>query len=347
MRRSANKTLIGAFVASGIVLACVAVILLGSGSFAGNKPTALAYFDDSVSGLDIGAPVKFRGVTIGKVAQVLLRTAEQATGDYSVPVVMEFAPDLLTRRGLDQALLDQKGLRGSIEKGLRAKLQQQSVITGVLYVELDYFPDTPARLHDTKGVNAEIPTLPSNLGALTKAVSQTLDQLSRVDFVAITRKVDAILGRIDQGAAQIEFGRINGNLVKASDNIARLTGDPAVTKAVEDFSAAMRSVDALVKRLNARVDPVAEDIQAMAGAGRKALENLNTTAENLRGLTKPGSTMRRDLDQALADVAEAAQAIRSLADFIERNPETIIQGRRKSAPTLLELKPSTTEEGAK
>ena len=101
MRRSANKTLIGAFVASGIVLACVAVILLGGGSFAGTKPTALAYFDDSVSGLDIGAPVKFRGVTIGKVAQVLLRTAEQATGDYSVPVVMEFAPDLLTRRGLD------------------------------------------------------------------------------------------------------------------------------------------------------------------------------------------------------------------------------------------------------
>jgi paraquat-inducible protein B len=347
MRRSANKTLIGAFVAGGLVLGCVAVILLGGGSFAGTKPTALAYFDDSVSGLDIGAPVKFRGVTIGKVSQVLLRTAEQSPADYSVPVVMEFAPDLLTRRGLDQALLDKRGLRGSIEKGLRAKLQQQSVITGVLYVELDYLPDTPVRLHDTKGANAEIPTLPSNLGALTKAVSQTLDQLSRVDFVAITRKVDAILGRIDQGAAQIEFGKINGNLVKASDNIARLTSDPAVTKAVADFSAAMRSVDALVQRLNAKVDPVAEDIQAMAGAGRKALENLNLTAENLRGLTKPGSATRRDLDQALADVAEAAQAIRSLADFIERNPETIIQGRRQGPPRAPEVKPAAPEEPAK
>jgi paraquat-inducible protein B len=347
MRRSANKTLIGAFVAGGLVLACVAVILLGGGSFSRNKPTVLAYFDDSVSGLDIGAPVKFRGVTIGKVAQVLLRTAEQTTADYSVPVVMEFAPDLLTRRGLDQALLDKEGLRGSIEKGLRAKLQQQSVITGVLYVELDYLPDTPVRLHDAKGVNAEIPTLPSNLGALTKAVSQTLDQLSRVDFVAITRKVDAILGRIDQGAAQIEFGKINGNLVKASDNIARLTSDPAVTKAVADFSAAMRAVDALVQRLNAKVEPVAEDIHAMAGAGRKALENLNTTAEHLRGLTKPGSATRRDLDQALADVAEAAQAIRSLADFIERNPETIIQGRRKGPAHALEVKAPTPEEPRK
>jgi paraquat-inducible protein B len=344
MRRSANKTLIGAFVAGGIVLCCVAVVLLGGGAFSGVKPSAVAYFDDSVSGLDIGAPIKFRGVTIGKVSQVLLRTAEQAPADYSVPVVMEFAPDLLTRRGLDQALLDKAGLRGSIEKGLRAKLQQQSVITGVLYVELDYFPDTPVRLHDLKGVNAEIPTLPSNLGALTKAVSQTLDQLSRVDFVAITRKVDSILGRLDQGAAQIEFTKINGNLVRASDNIARITGDPAVTKAVEDFSAAMRSVDALVKRLNQKVDPVAADIQGMASTGRQALENLNLTAENLRALTKPGSATRRDLDQALADVAEAAQAIRSLADFIERNPETIIQGRRRNAPTVLEVKPAETAD---
>jgi hypothetical protein len=49
----------------------------------------------------------------------------------------------------------------------------------------------------------------------------------------------------------------------------------------------------------------------------------------------------------LADVAEAAQAIRSLADFLERNPETIIQGRRKSAPTYLEVKPAAPEEPAK
>jgi paraquat-inducible protein B len=93
----------------------------------------------------------------------------------------------------------------------------------------------------------------------------------------------------------------------------------------------MQGVDALVKRLSSKVDPVADDIKGMATAGRKALERLNETSENLRTLTKPGSPARRDLDQALADVSEAAQAIRSLADFLERNPETIIQGRSRSA----------------
>lgn len=327
MRRTANKSLIGAFVVGGIILFVVAFVLLGVGSLSGAKPTAVAYFQDSVSGLDIGAPVKFRGVTIGKVSQVLLRTVGQAPSDYAIPVVMEFTPDLLTRRGLDQALIAKEGLRGSIEKGLRAKLQQQSVITGVLYVELDYFPDTTYKLHDLKVENAEIPTLPSNLGALTKAVSQTLDQLSRIDFIAITQKVDSILGRIDKGASQIEFDKINQNLVKASDNIVKITGDPAIGQAVADFSAAMKSVDELVKRFNTKMDPVADDLQTMAAAGRKALERLNETAENVRSLTKAGSPTRRELDAALADVSDAAAAIRSLADFIERNPETIIQGR--------------------
>ena len=92
----------------------------------------------------------------------------------------------------------------------------------------------------------------------------------------------------------------------------------------------MQGIDALVKRLSGKVDPVADDSKAMANAGRKALDRLNETSENLRTLTKPGSPARRDLDQALADVSDAAQAIRSLADFIERNPETIIQGRSKS-----------------
>jgi paraquat-inducible protein B len=343
MRRSANMTLIGAFVVGGILLIIAAVVLLGAGSFTGAKPTAIAYFDDSVSGLDIGAPVKFRGVSIGKVSQVLLRTTNQAPTDYSVPVVMEFAPDLLTRRGLDEALLQKQGLRGSVERGLRAKLQQQSVVTGVLYVELDYFPDTAFKLHEVKGEMAEIPTQPSNLGTLTRAVSQTLDQLSRIDFVAITKKVDSILGRIDKGASEIEFSKINTNLVQASANITKITGDPAISKAVADFSTAMQGIDGLVKRLSGKVDPVAQDIQGMAAAGRKALERLNETSENLRTLTKPGSPARRDLDQALADVSEAAQAIRSLADFIERNPETIIQGRSKNQTK--EAKPK--EEAAK
>ncbi len=343
MRRSANMTLIGAFVVGGILLIIAAVVLLGAGSFTGAKPTAIAYFDDSVSGLDIGAPVKFRGVSIGKVSQVLLRTTNQAPTDYSVPVVMEFAPDLLTRRGLDEALLQKQGLRGSVERGLRAKLQQQSVVTGVLYVELDYFPDTAFKLHEVKGEMVEIPTQPSNLGTLTRAVSQTLDQLSRIDFVAITKKVDSILGRIDKGASEIEFSKINTNLVQASANITKITGDPAISKAVADFSTAMQGIDGLVKRLSGKVDPVAQDIQGMAAAGRKALERLNETSENLRTLTKPGSPARRDLDQALADVSEAAQAIRSLADFIERNPETIIQGRSKNQTK--EAKPK--EEAAK
>ncbi len=328
MQRNANATLVGVFVAGGVALFIVAMVLLGAGSFSGAKPKAIAYFEDSVSGLDIGAPVKFRGVSVGKVAQVLLRTPGQPGSDYAVPVVMEFNPNLLIRRGLESTLVDDSGLSLSIDKGLRAKLQQQSVITGVLYVELDYFPDTPVKLHDNNGELPEIPTLPSNLGALTKAVSQTLDQLSKVDFLSITNKIDSILGRLDDGVSRIEFKRINGNLVAASENIAKVTGDPALAQAIKDFSSAMKGVESLSLRLDSKVDPLSADIRSLAEAGRSALRQFDDACANLRNLTRPGSPARRDLEQALSEISEAAQAIRSLADFIERNPETVLTGRR-------------------
>lgn len=340
-------TLVGTFVAGGIILTIFGLVLLGAGSFSKDKPSAMAYFDDSVSGLDIGAPVKFRGVSVGKISKVLLRTPGQSGSDYAVPVVMEFTPDLLTRRGLDQAIISREGLDESIQKGLRAKLQQQSVITGVLYVELDYFPDTKINLHDGQGELPEIPTLPSNLGALTKAVSQTLDQLSRIDFMSMTKKVDSILGKIDQGASSIQFERIGGNLASASESLAKLAGDPALTAAVKDFSAAMKGIESLSVRLGSKVDPIAEDLGQMAVAGRSALARLDEAAANIKAVTKPGSPLRRDVDQALEDVAAAAQAIRSLADFLERNPETVLTGRRNPdvpAPASKDGRPEPVEQ---
>ena len=170
MSHKANTTLIGAFVIGALVLAITALMLFGAGRFDAKKTQLALYFEDSINGLDIGSPVKFKGVTIGKVSQVLVRDKMQAEGDNAVPVIVELDNKLLERRGIIDQLSAAREVEEGVRKGLRGKLQQLSFITGQLYVELDYYPDTPVKLHTARDASRiEIPTAPSQIGTLVRA----------------------------------------------------------------------------------------------------------------------------------------------------------------------------------
>ena len=130
MSKKANPTVIGIFVVLAIALAAVAIIILGSGKlFAETEPYVL-YFEGDLSGLDVGAPVAYQGVQVGSVTAIKLQYNTDS-GEIFIPVYIELETDLIEYVGSHAA---GKGLEYHIEKGMRAQLHSQSLVTGKLKV---------------------------------------------------------------------------------------------------------------------------------------------------------------------------------------------------------------------
>lgn len=166
MSKKANKTLIGAFVIGAVILWIFSLVVLGSGKFFRRTNKYVLFFDDSVKGLAIGAPVTFRGVKIGIVKDVSL-VYDPNTRFAVIPVIIETEPDRIKGAPLKR---DRENIQFLIDSGLRAQLETQSFLTGQLAVALDFFPDKLARLRGLMKEYPEIPTIPSPLGELQKNI---------------------------------------------------------------------------------------------------------------------------------------------------------------------------------
>jgi paraquat-inducible protein B len=329
MSRHVSTPLIGAFVLGAALLVAITIGLFGAGKFSSKKASFICFFEDSVNGLDSGAPVKCKGVTVGRVSRVLLHSPSQADNDNAVPVILEIDGDLLSSRGVIEHLAVLSNRNATQEKGLRARLQQQSLLTGLLYIELDFHPGTPARYHkeDHETGLIEIPTLASNLGALVRAVSQTVEQLSRIQFAAMGEKADRILAQVETGFAAIDFKTLNKNLLDLTASANALLNDPQTRKLPENLNATLAAAQSLSSKLEGRVDPLAADITATAAEARLNLEQINRVAENLRQLSQPQTGVSAQLNETLRQISSAADAVRSLSDYLERRPDTLLRGK--------------------
>ncbi|MDR2513362.1 MAG: MlaD family protein [Puniceicoccales bacterium] len=289
----------------------------------------ICFFEDSVNGLEPGAPVKFKGVTIGKVSAVLLRAQVQAEGDNTVPVIIEIDDRRLSQRGVAEHIGQLAKQKAVQENGLRARLQQVSMVTGLLFVDLDFHPGTPAVFHkkDPDDGLPEVPTLASHFGTLMRAATRTVEQLSQIEFVAMGNKMDRILAQVETSVALIDLKAINQSILKLTKAANDILQDPQVTTLPANINATLAAIRELSRKLEGQVDPVAAELKMTTEEMRKALAQIDRTAESLRQLVKPGSGLRVPLEEALRQIAEAAWAVRALADYLERNPGAIVSGK--------------------
>jgi len=318
----ANPTAIGLFMIGATALSVVGVAVLASTAWFGDRHTFISFFEESVNGLERGAPVKFQGVPVGTVTELLIQIHE-VDKTFQVPVQYEIdLTRLTTETGAFVHLNDPEVLRQQIADGLRAQLQMESIVTGQLYVELTYRTEAASPpLAIRPAEHPVIPTTPSLLAVFgTEAGSLVADVLQ-------------ILFRVNEMLEEVDMREINSAVVASAQAVERLVGSDDLQRAIGEvpemaaqFSRALTEMERLAERIGASIDPLQSRMEATLESASLTLEAAREAIDGTVGLLSTDSELGYGLEQALIGLREAAEALRVLAISLERNPDMLLRG---------------------
>ncbi len=273
------------------------------------------YFSDSLRGLSVGAPVNFLGLPVGEVADIYL---EYVPGTQTLRTRVETAiylhrffthlqkPDAVTRKDVPLKTRQQLMERQVADKGLRAQLRSGSLVSGQLYVALDFFPNAPKAEIDWTRKPPRFPTVPAELTELQAMAKRLLAKLDKVPVEEIGNETRQAIADLDRTLRRLE-GR-------------------TLPEAERSFA----SFDRTMSRVDAEIVPEArrtlEELRKAAASAERALANAD---RHLLGADAPA---RQELSDALRETARAARSIRLLADYLEKNPSALIRGKGGEKP---------------
>ena len=345
MSHKANKTLIGVFVVGAVALAVIVVLVLGSGRFFTERLTYVCYFQGSVKGLNVGAPVLFRGVRVGTISDISIQS-DPETLSIEIPVFIELEPKRFGRTGPSKD--PRANLERLIKAGLRARLELQSLVTGQLMIELDFHPETPVKLVGNETGYPEIPTIQSGMQELARTIEKLpLDQLAN----KLTEAISGIERTVNSPEIKEIIGTLNGTLQDLQMLVRNLDSriEPLASgleETIDDYGKLARDVDAKVEPLASGVDKVLKDTQnlvqgfggqiiPLASSIKKTVQLTDTalvqarqTLKTIEGVTGRDSPVVYELTNTLKELAAAASSIRNWASYLERHPEALIRGKR-------------------
>lgn len=322
MSKKANPTTIGLFIVVGLGLGVAGLLLFGSARMFTRTIQCILYFDSSLNGLSEGAPVKYRGVTVGSVERVMIHY-NQATNDIAMPVIIGIREDLVRKRWVDPKSLRQFiDFETEVRGGLRATLESESLVTGVLYVSLEILKDPPPPVyHQLEPRYPEIPTRPTH-------IQQFMQNLTRLDIAGLTEQLSSLIAQIESSVSGLKLGEISDGVTGLLTSLDRVASSPELTNALATLQATLEQYRLLAETVQGRVDPLADSITNSLAQAGSALAQIQSGMQNLRDLLAPDSSLRNDLTIALEQLGGAAQSISGLAEFLENHPNALITGRR-------------------
>jgi len=323
-----NALLIGGFVLVALTLAVGAILWLSGNNLFSKKEQAIIYYRGNVSGLYVGAPVTFRGVTIGQVDDIGIEI-DPKTLAARVPVQVRLQTRILNFAGAKEAA---PSLTALVQRGLRARLVAQSFVTGQKSIELDFVPDTPATLVGD-GSKAEIPALGDRFGAL---IDQVADLPLRDTVQEVRGAVKELRGTL--AAAQKSLEGAQAVLTHAAEEVVRTGAESRVTLKVateairqvqNQSTATLVSITQLAETARGTVLAAQPELQRTLVGTREAAESARLAMSRVAELTAPGATLRSDLDAAVRDLAQAARGLRDWSELLEEKPNAIIFGNKR------------------
>jgi paraquat-inducible protein B len=281
MARRANPAVIGGFVLGAIVLAVAALVLLGGGRFFQHRQLWEAYFDESIKGLAIGAPVTFRGVKVGSVTDIRVIVKRDVTPAnvqadvMRTPVFFEISANRIEDTAGHEVRFekDAAGIKRLFDFGLRAQLELQSLVTGQLAINLDFHPGAPVKLTGRALKYPEFPTIPSTMAAF----GRSLDDLN--------------------------MGELAQDIRRTVRGIEQLVNSPEVEQVLVSANAALKRVNTLVANMDAKIATLGPALEKTAVALNDTLGTIRALAMNVDRQTVPA------VGETLQDIQQLARRI--------------------------------------
>jgi paraquat-inducible protein B len=329
----ANPTVIGAFAVGAIGLLIVAAFVFGSGKIFSTRPRAVVFFQGSLQGLNVGAPVNLRGVQIGTVSDIRL-DLDVKTMQPSVPVYLAFDTDRFALTDLPSAALKgQQPLKIAIANGLHARLTTQSLVTGQLLVELDLDPEEPRNLVGADPSTIEIPTSQSDIEKLKRA-------LMELPLAEIADKALLLLSHADQVLSSPEIPKLLESLVALAGNANGLVSDTrsGVGPVIDDvretarasreaLGAAQQAMLKMETTLTTANQVMASDVREAVKTATAALQRAEKVMTDADSLIAASSPQRYDLNEALKNLTATSRSLRLFSDELQRRPNAMLMGK--------------------
>ncbi len=261
-------------------------------------------FEGSARGIKPGTPVELKGMRLGEVVDVSLQFGDDAT-DVSIAVLIETEPERLAgETGFPNKREQRKWIDNLVSKGLRAQLKTGNMLTGQLFVDLDFYPDLPPEKVDWEGKNPVFPTIPKTSEELMNAVESFVERLQTFPVEKIGNDLQAIVKNLEETTRQISAADVESIL----DNVDALT---------ENLNKTAQDIGVFMKDLNTGGD----------GEVVATLTQTQKTLSAVEQMLRSDSAFSQETTRALKEVADAAGRIRALADYLERHPNSLIYGK--------------------
>jgi paraquat-inducible protein B len=262
------------------------------------KINFILFFDSSVRGLAVGAPVEFKGIKVGSVLDIRLEFKSEDT-TFRIPVLIEIEPERIIARDDVEQDSPYYIIDSLVERGLRAQLRTGSLLTGQLYIQLDMHPDTPIVL---KEVDSKVPELPT---------------IAAANFDAITASVERFVAKLDE----LEIEEIGSELLSTLRGANKVVNTPEIPEIVADLQASLQSFRSIMKKVDE------SNLKEAINAGHVALDKLEETLTLTNRVLKPNSPLQYNVIKLSAELEETARSIRALVETLERNPQSLIFGK--------------------
>ncbi len=331
MSKKSNPTVIGAFVVGAVLLLAIGAILFGGAELLAKRNIFVAYFTEDTQGLRVGSNVMMNGVHIGFVSGMAL-LVDRDDFESKTEVTIEILPEsfTVTKDGVKVGDATDSGVRYEElvgKGGLRATLQSESFVTGQLLVEMRFRPDTePILRGGDHAPYPEIPTIRSDIKeALANIKNWMTDFGENVDPEELADRINGILRGLDElvNSQDLRESLAGIDAIINKEDTQELTATLQAT--LKEFSSAASDAGSLIRNADTKLDTVELKpvIERLVATLDEAEATLAAAKFQLRG----ESVQSYQLGATLKEIEGAARAMRELLDYLERNPEALLQGK--------------------